>query len=198
MIETYAFLAAFTAQILAMSVLYPAWCIRYVRAKATDFPTERFAQLYPGVDHSKTLERHLTLFRVLNTSIAVLGLLLLGWMFGNVQRPDWDDGPGKDLAAVYFLLQSLLPHFLIALLGVRYSQVLKRLVPEGKRKAILQRRGLFDFVSPFIVSLAVMGYVVFAAFAVYVEQNPFPGFGGALFKIGGVTLMYATMRSSCT
>ena len=52
MIEAYAFLAAFTVQILAMSVLYPAWFISYVRVQATSFPAERFAQLYPGVDLS--------------------------------------------------------------------------------------------------------------------------------------------------
>ena len=50
MIEAYAFLAAFTVQILVMSVLYPAWFIRYVRVQATRFPAERLAQLYPGVD----------------------------------------------------------------------------------------------------------------------------------------------------
>ena len=52
----------------------------------------------------------------------------------------------------------------------------KRSLPEGKRKAILQRRGLFDFVSPFIVFLAVLSYFLFAAFVIYIRQHPFPGF----------------------
>jgi hypothetical protein len=41
-------------------------------------PAERFAQLYPGVDRSVSLERFLTLYRVLNLGIAVLGLSFAG------------------------------------------------------------------------------------------------------------------------
>ena len=63
MIEAYAFLAAFTVQILAMSVLYPAWFIRYVRVQATSIPAERLAQLYPGVDVGHAQERFLTRYR---------------------------------------------------------------------------------------------------------------------------------------
>ena len=52
MIEAYAFLAAFTVQILVVSVLQPAWLIRHVRTTARGFPAERFALRYPGVDHN--------------------------------------------------------------------------------------------------------------------------------------------------
>ena len=38
MIEAYAFLAVFPVQILAMSVLYPAWFIRYSRRQAASIP----------------------------------------------------------------------------------------------------------------------------------------------------------------
>ena len=62
---------------------------------------------------------------------------------------------------------------------------------EGKRTAILQRRGLFDFVSPFIVFLAVLSYFLYAAFVIYIEQHPFPGFAGALINIGAMTLVFA-------
>jgi hypothetical protein len=50
--------------------------------------------------------------------------------------------------------------------------------PEVKRTASLQRRGLFDFVSPFTVFVAVLAYFLFATFAIYVRQHPFPGFSG--------------------
>ena len=136
-------------------------------------------------------ERFLTRYRALNTGIAVLGLLLLGWLFSYMRRPDWDDGPVEALVAVYFVVQMLLPLCLVVWLGVRYNKVHKHSLAEGKRKAILQRRGLFDFVSPFIVLLAVAGYFLFAAFVIYIELNPFPGFAGYLINIGFVTLVYA-------
>jgi hypothetical protein len=187
-IEAYAFLAAFTAQILAMSVLCPTWFIRYIRAQAANVPAERFAKLYPSVDLSLTLERYLTRYRVLNTGIAVLGLLPLGWLFNYTQRPDWDDGPVEALATVYFMAQAL-PIGFVAFFGIRYRKVLKQLL-DGKRKASLHRRGLFDFVSPFTVFLAGLSYFLFVAYVIYIAQNPFPGFAGYI-NIVGVTLIYA-------
>jgi hypothetical protein len=96
----------------------------------------------------------------------------------------------ETLVAVYFMVQMLLPLGLVVWLGVRFNKAHKRSLPERKRKAILQRRGLFDFVSPFIVFLAVSSYFLFAAFVIYIQQHPFPGFAG-LVNIGATTLVYA-------
>ena len=46
MVEAYAFLAAFTVQILVMSVLLPAWFIRYLRVQTRVSP--------PNASHSCT------------------------------------------------------------------------------------------------------------------------------------------------
>ena len=54
-----------------------------------NFGSERFAQLYPGVDYSRWVGRFVTGYRAANIVIAVLGLLLLGWLFTRIQQPDW-------------------------------------------------------------------------------------------------------------
>lgn|GEM_PF-2091100 len=54
----------------------------------------------------------------------------------------------------------------------------------------LQRGGLFDFVSPFSVFLAVSGYLLFAAFVIHIQHHPFLGFAG-LINLGAITLVYA-------
>ncbi len=190
MIEAYAFLAAFTLQILTVSVLYPAWFIRYVRVQATRLPAERLAQLYPGVDIGRAQERFLSQYRALVTVIAVLGVLLLGWLFSYVRRPDWDDGRVQVLITVYFLAGQMLPLALLVWLGVRFNKEHKRPLPQGKRTATLQRRGLFDFISPFAIVLAALSYVLFAAFVLYVREYPFPGFAG-LINLVAITLIYA-------
>lgn len=186
MIEAYAFLAVFTVQVLAMSVLYPARFIKYVRAKVTDLPDEYFAHFSPGVDRNVATERFLTRYLAANTLIAVLGVLLLGWMFSYMRRPDWNEDPVVVLLSVYFLMQ-ILPLFVIGLIGLRYRNVLRSLLLPGKRTAVLQRRGLFDFISPFVVFIAVSSYFLFAAFVIYVQREPFPGFA----LIGVLTLVYA-------
>jgi hypothetical protein len=190
MIEAYAFLAAFTVQILTMSVLIPALFIRYIRVEAARLPAQRLAQLYPGVDLASLQKRFLTRYRMLTAGIAVLGLLLLGWLFSYMQRADWDDGPVEGLVSAYFMVQAMLPLGLIVWVGVRFNLKHKRSLPEAKRTATLQRRGLFDFVSPFVVFVAALSYLLFAAFVLYLRQHPFPGFAG-LITLGAVTLVYA-------
>jgi hypothetical protein len=189
MIEAYAFLAMFSVQILTMSVLFPAWLVRAVRAKATEFPAERFAHLYPGIDHNQVRERYLKRYRVANAAIALLGLVLMGGLFGYLQRPDWDDGPVESLAGAYFLAQAL-PLLLAAVLSIKYQNILERFL-EGKRKASLQRRGLLDFVSPSALFLAAVSYLAFVAYVFYIARNPFEGFAGPLVNIGLMTFVYA-------
>jgi hypothetical protein len=184
MIEAYAFLAAFTVQILAMSVLYPAWLIRYVREKTRSYPAELLAPVRPSIDRS------VTLYRTLNTSIALLGSLPLGWLFGYLQRPDWDDGPVEAMACAYFMLQTLIPLGFVVWSVAKYNKALQGSLLEGKRKAFLKRRTLFDFVSPFTVLGAGASYLVFVALVICIQQDPFPGFAGYI-NIVAMTLLYA-------
>ncbi len=189
MTEAYAFLAAFTVQILVVSVLLPAWFIRYVRAQTASIPAERLAQFYPGVELGHVQQRFPKRYRALTLGIAVLGLLLLAGLFNYMRRPGWDEGKVGALVTVYFLAAYMLPFVLFGWAAVRFNQKHKRSLPQGKRTALLQRRGLFDFVSPFVVFLAVLCYFLFAAFVIYIRQNPFPGFAG-LVNIGALTLVY--------
>lgn len=185
MIEIYAFLAVFTIQMLVMSVIQPILFVRTVRTEARGFPAERFAQLYPGVDHNGILERYLNRFRVANVGIAVLGVFLLGWLFNYMQRPDCDDGVVGSFVTLYFFLQAS-PVMVGGFLELRYKKLLEQLL-EGKRTAVLERRGLFDFVSPVAVLLAILSYCLFVACVFYAARHPFPGFGGRLANIGIVT-----------
>jgi hypothetical protein len=168
MIEAYAFLVAFAALILAGSVLSPAKLIKNVRAWETNIDSERFAQLYPGVDYRKSVESFVSGYRTVNIVIAALGLPLLGWLFTLIQKPDWADDAAT-AAVLYFLLQ-VSPLLLMALYAfVRYYKVLMQPSGEVKRKATMQRRGLFDFVSPFAVYVAVLSYLLFVVIAIYLD-----------------------------
>jgi hypothetical protein len=189
MIEVYLFLAMFPVQILGMSVLYPIRLTRLIRTGLKNIPAERLAELYPGVDVGQAHERFLARYRAANTVVAVLGLLLLGWFISYMQRPNWDEGAVGGMVTAYCVLQ-IFPIILIAWFTTRFNKVHRRLLPEAKRKAILQRRGLFDFVSPFTAFLAILAYFQFVAFMFYVARHPFPGFAGPFVNIGIVTLLY--------
>lgn len=186
MIEAYAFLAVFSVQILAMSVLYPARLIKYVRARSADLPDEYFAHVLPGGDRHAATERLLTRYRAANTVIAVLGVLLWGWMFGYMRRPNWNEDPVVILLSVYFPMQ-MSPVVVLSIIGFRYRNVLRSLFSDGKRTAVLQRRGLFDFVSPITVFIAVASYLLFVTVVIYVQPDRSLGF----FLIGVLTLTCA-------
>ena len=186
MIEIYVFLAMFTIQILLGSVLSPTWLIRRVRVNVAS-SAERFATLFPGVDHNLSIERFATRYRALNTGIAVLGLLLLGWLFIHMRRADWNQGKVPLLLTGYLLAQ-MVPLALISIKAARINKAYK--AAGGKRKAVLERRALFDFISPFMVILAVLSYLLFAALVLYIRQHPFPGFGG-LTNLAIITPGYA-------
>ena len=192
MIEVYLFLAMFPVQILGMSVLYPVGLTRLVRAGLRKIPVERLAELYPGVDVGQAHERFLARYRAANTVVVGVGLLLLGWFIVYMQRPNWDAGAVGGLLTAYFMLQ-MFPIMLIAWFTVRFNKVHRHLLPEAKRRAILQRRGLFDFISPFTVLLVILAYFQFVAFIFYVARHPFPGFGGPFLNIGILSLAYVLL-----
>lgn len=185
MIESYAFVLMFLVQILAMSVLQPALLARYGRAKLPEIPESYFAQFSPGVDRHEVIERFLRRYRIANAAIALIGVFLLGWMFNSVQILDWDR-----VVACYFILQAA-PLVLLAVMQVTLVSRFRQSMQGTKRKAELQRRGLFDFVSRFTVAVAVLGYFLFVAFVIYLARNPYPGFDDPQIIIGAVTLAYA-------
>ena len=189
MIEVYAFLAMFTVQILAMSVLFPSRLIKYSREQTMGVSEARLAQLYPGVDVAHIRERFLTKYRALTTTFAVLGLLLLFWLFSDAWHADWNENKAEALPTLYFFPAFMLPLLLSTRFVVMFNKEHK--LAERKRSASLKRRGLFDFVSPLTVFGAVLCYFLYAAFVIYIEQHPFPGFAGSVINIGAITLVYA-------
>src|SRR5262245_20874297 len=113
MIEVYLFFAVFPVQILGMSVLYPVGLTRLIRTGLAKIPAERLSELYPGVDVGQAQERFLARYRAANTVVAVLGVLLLGWLISYMQRPNWDEGAVGLMLTAYFMLQCF-PIILIA------------------------------------------------------------------------------------
>jgi hypothetical protein len=189
MIAVYLFFAVFPMQILAMSVLYPARFTRLMRTTLKNIPPERLAELYPGVDVGHAHERFQTRYRAANAVIAVLGLTLLGWFISYMQQPTWDEGVVAGLLTAYFLLQNL-PTAMVAWFTTRFDKVHKRSSLDAKRKAVLQRRGPLDFISPYVVVAAVLSYSVFVAFNFYVAQRPFEGYAGPFVNIALVSLVF--------
>jgi hypothetical protein len=178
MIETYAFFAAFVLQIIGLSVLQPIWFAGLWHKEAAVFP----ADLQPAL-HERIF-RHLPRLRAVNWGIAVFGFALLGAFIVYVPFKAWDD-----FARFYLMLQCA-PMVVATLVFYRAIHEIGSARPEPKRRAVLQRRGLFDFVSPVAVGIAVLCYCLYVAYLFYIARKPFDGFAGVWVNVAGMTLTY--------
>ena len=195
MIESYVFSAAFVVQILAMSALLPARLIRYCRAWPDAYP-ESLEKMYPGIEPGAALEQYAlsmkrfsALFVAANAAIAIFGLWVLIGLVRQMQMPVWNEESVLFPTLGYFLLQTS-PLLVLAAYGLWYMRKYKLSVAEPKRKATLQRRGLFDFVSPSVVAVSVLAYFLFVGFVVYLWQHQLSG-PDALVWIAIITFVYA-------
>lgn len=168
MIEACAFLVMFTVQIVAGSVLFPRQVIRRLDRWALDSASERFRELYATDEYQQWVRRFGRVFRLVNWLLAAIGFCLLAWLITVVQQPEW--AKAVKIPVVVFSCVQFSPLALLALyVCVRWFKVITQPSSEPKRSALLRRRGLFDFVSPFSVGLAILSYVVFVVFAVHVD-----------------------------
>ena len=137
MIEAYAFLAAFAVQVLVVSAVNTTRLVKYVRNWSANYGSERFAQVYPGVDLERWVGRFVTGYRAANAVIVLVGLVLLGWLFKVVQQPGWPAAT-TNLPTFYLMLQCS-PLILLALYSLRYRKLFQE-AQGTRRTASLQRR----------------------------------------------------------
>jgi hypothetical protein len=190
MIEMYAFIAAFTAQIIFFSVLGPLRVIEVLREQIQQFIAEQAPPIDP--EAASRVDRRLRLFGRLGLATAVVGLLLLVALIRYMLRPDWTDGVPEAVVPFYFLLQVLPTTLAVATAGMFHAE-LKRALPQATRKALLQPRGLFDFVPRTAVALAIVVYCLYIGLLLYIARHPFPFFAGFVINAGMITLMYAAV-----
>jgi hypothetical protein len=184
MLEVYLFHAMFALQILLGSVLIPRRLIQRGLAAIALRPEP----LPPG--GKEWVQRTVIGYRLANGVVVVIGLLLMGSLFSYMRQASWNDGPVEVFMAPYFLLQCL-PFAVLAFRVTKAGKELKSSLPAERKKAVLLRRGLFDFVSLTAVVLALLCYPLYVALVLYIQRDPFPGFAGHYLNIGIVTLHYA-------
>jgi hypothetical protein len=182
MIEAYLFHAMLAVQIVLGSILIPRRVLRLV--------DHNIARNPPAADGMVWVGRMRQRYRIANHAIVGIGLVLMAAFFSYMQRADWTDGPVEAILPIYFLLQCL-PFAVGAFVVASADKAAQSALPAEKRRAVLQRRGLFDFVPPLVVALTLLCYVLFTVLVFYIERNPFPGFAGAYVNLGIVTFAYA-------
>ncbi|KAA3613120.1 MAG: hypothetical protein D8M58_12490 [Calditrichaeota bacterium] len=159
MLENILFYFVFLGQILLISYYYPKQILIRISYVLKTFPPEEYPKLYPK--HPDYYKAGQLIYKIINFIILAIGLIVI------VVIGVWDNSSvGKVSEAIpiaYFFLQ-MIPLLLMEISGFAYFKMMRKADMRTTRKANLQPRNLFDYVSSVAVSFAFILIVACIAF----------------------------------
>ncbi|QSX29330.1 hypothetical protein JYB88_14100 [Shewanella cyperi] len=153
MSEAILFYPVFLSQILLISLYFPRKIVARCHYIFNHFPATSHPKLYPAGQEKS--QKGVQRFWQLNLLILLIGALVL--VFFGPLGPDTFGTPdfGKSMPLLYGMLQ-FAPIALMELSGLQQFKLMRQLHRSTSRKAELQPRRLFDFISPTAVTVAVL------------------------------------------
>jgi len=174
------FYVVFLSQILLISFYFPRKMLKRISYVFATYPPSQYPRLYPEpIEYYEKARRN---YRNLNVGVLLVGLSLLAVLLGDSRSGEWDVG---NFVFPYFMIQ-FFPMMLLEIRSFKYYRLMRKADSRTTRKAELQPRRLFDFISPTMIGLALLVYFAFIALILYIRQFDFPWFGG-YWNIVGVT-----------
>ncbi len=178
MLEDILFYVVFLSQVILISFYYPRKMLSRMNFVAETYPPSEYPKLYPKpVEYYEKARRN---YKNMNLVILLIGLFLMVVLLGDSSNDDWGG-----VVVTYFMVQ-FFPMMLIEIGSFKYFKLMRKTDSRTTRKAELQPRRLFDFISPAMIGLAVFIYFAFIGFIIYVNQFGFSWFGG-YWNIVGIT-----------
>ena len=175
------FYVVFLSQILLISFYYPGKIHKRMRYVFDTYPPSTYPKLYPKpIGYYERGRRN---YRNVNLLILLVGLSILAALSANSHDSDLHNA----IAMGYFLVQ-MFPVMLLDLSSLKEFKLMRNVNTRTTRKAQLQPRRFFDFVSPALIGFAASTYIAFILLIVYINQFGFEWFGG-YWNIVAVTLM---------
>ncbi len=162
------FYVIFLSQIILISFYFARKILSRMRYVVETYPPSKYPKLYPvPIDIVEKGQRN---FRNMNLFILLAGfLLVLIGVFSGYSANDSSDGI---FLTIYFFVQ-FSPMLLAEISGFKYFKLMRKANLHTTRKAELQPRRLFDFISPTFIGMAIFMYVAFIVFGLYIYQFQF-------------------------
>lgn len=163
------FYIAFLGQIFLLSYYFPNKVLARMQYVLASYPPETYPKLYPRpVEHYKLA--HLA-FKYASRFILLLGFLILFTvMFWLDHSTFADDGfISEAWPAAYGMIQ-FLPLMAVEFSELSHFKQMRNANSASRRTAELRRRGLTDFVSPGLLSMAILLFAGAILFDLYVHD----------------------------
>jgi hypothetical protein len=188
MTENILFFIVFLGQVFLISYYYPRKLMQSREYVFETYPPSTYPKLYPNsMSYYQAQQRSYRLWNQLNL---VIGLGLGVFMVSKAKIGEWETA----WLTWYFLLQ-VFPTLRLEIASFKEFKQMRIQNSQRIRKAELQPRRLFDFVSPAVIGLAAAIYVLFVIFIMYFKQFNYPWFGGYWNIVGitGMNIFYAAI-----
>jgi len=184
------FYGAGILQILLVSVYVPHHVASRLRYVFETYPAESYPKLYPfdmATTDTRTRLRGLALYQALNALIAAMGFALLIWLFLSDYRLA-NEGGDEIFVMLFFFLQ-ISPQLYVALREAKHLEMLRKAYDNSQRRADLQPRRLVDFVSPWVILLAVVMFVLWLVFYLSGRNPDTQPLSEIIATISGMSIM---------
>jgi hypothetical protein len=184
------FYAVFLSQIFLVSIYYPKKTIDRNRYVLNTYPAAQYPKLYLNsyyADPVKAIKKGLRLYAVMNGVIAFFGLGLLASMALTDYSPSQIKENEDLIFVLFFFMLQMVPHMLTELSTWRWYKLMREARKGTTRTADLKPRLLFDFISPFSVTLAALLYVGWLVFYIYIHRETTPWVWNQYVSIIGIT-----------
>ncbi|MCP4724096.1 MAG: hypothetical protein GY863_03620 [bacterium] len=189
MFENIFIYVVFLSQALLISYYFPRKMLSRIKYVFEKYPPSGYPRLYPKpFEYYEKARRN---YKYMNLFILIAGLSLMAVMLGYPRSGEWDVGT---IVFAYFMLQ-VFPLMLIEMRSFKYYQLMRQTDSRTTRKAELQPRRLLDFIEPKLFGIAMLVYIAFILFVLYIRQFEYPWFGGIGNMVGvtGINLFFAVI-----
>lgn len=151
MTDNILFYPVFLCQIFLISFYYPTEIFNRLDEVFNKYPSDEYPRLYVKSPESYT--KKLQKFKVINHLILIVGILLLVTIgIGDYLT---EGSINQNIPFLYFIIQ-VLPFMILEYSGFAYFKLMRKADLRTTRRAELNPRRLFNFISP-----AVLGFAIF-------------------------------------
>jgi hypothetical protein len=171
------------SQVWLLSYFYPKQVVKRINFVLNNCPENDYPKLYPVP--SERIKAIKLVYQALNYLLIIIGAGLI--LYFTYMVPDYTKHINilDDLPLLFGIVQ-FMPLFILELLGYKHLKLMRQQNMQTSRKAELQPRLLFNFISPFHLILAVLTYISFIIYELFL-CNFVLNFDAAI-KIGTVSL----------
>lgn len=176
-------LIVLVSQVWLLSYYYPKQVVKRINYVLTHCPEQDYPKLYPVP--SERINTIKFVYQALNYFLIIIGAGLI--LYFTYMVPDYKKHINilDDLPLLFGMVQ-FMPLFILELLGYKHLKLMRQQNTQTSRTAELQPRLLFNFISPWHLNLAVLTYISFIIYELFL-CNFVLNFDAAI-KIGTVTL----------